>query len=157
MSCWLADPGFLNLHKPDQLSKSPIIWRSYTCAVMYIIVCIAHGPDNAMLVLTCSSNPISNIIHTGLDRSVIIIAVGITFALTFLMAFTVGLLVAFVIAYCNIHKKGRYSPSARDTQQPTHKQASAHIQHVGIKLKENISYGPVPSQPPTPLATCPHV
>ena len=67
-----------------------------------------------------------------------------------------GLIVAFVIAYCYIQRKilkGQYSPS--DTQQPTLIQASAHVRQGDIELKENISYGPVPSQPPTPQQRAP--
>ena len=62
-----------------------------------------------------------------------------------------GLIVAFVIAYCYVQRqilKGQYSPS--DSQIPTPIQASSHVQEGGIELKENISYGPVPSQPPAP-------
>ena len=76
-------------------------------------------------------------------------AVGITAVLTFLVAFSAGLLVAFAIAYCYIRRqKGQYSP--RDTQQPTPTQASVSVQQGNIELKDNISYGPVPSQPPAP-------
>ena len=78
-------------------------------------------------------------------------AVGIAVVLTFLVSFSAGLLVAFVIAYFYIRRqKGQYSP--RDPQQPTPKQAS---QQGSIKLKDNISYGPVASQPPAPQQHAP--
>ena len=82
------------------------------------------------------------------------VAVGIAVVLTFLVAFSAGLLVAFAIAYCYIRRqKSQYSP--RDPRQPTPTQASVSLQQGKIELKDNISYGPVPSQLPVPQQPAP--
>ena len=132
---WSPDPGDLTCVTPESFPDQGIMIEPHT-----IIIIILHQ---------CCDNTG----HTNRGLS-IAEAVGITLVLSSIVSFSAGLLVALVIAYCYIRqRKSQYSP--RDPQQPTPTQASSSLQQGNIELKDNISYGPVPSHLPAPQQPAP--